>query len=389
MTRRPRRLRSHLVVGAAGLAVGALVVGGVWAATSGADRGDEQAARPRPTPSVEQTPAATPNGVPDTRATPDATATGSPDAGTGQASPVDTARCEAAATTTVSTAKALEKALDDARAGAVIRLASGTYTGRFEASAAGSSDAPVTLCGPRDAVLDGGDVEGGYVLHLDGASYWRLEGFTVRNGQKGVMFDDVQHSTVDGLTVTDIGDEGIHLRADSSDNTVRGNSVSRTGLRKPQFGEGIYIGSSKSNWCKVSDCREDRSDRNVVTGNTIADTAAENVDIKEGTTGGTLSDNSFDGVGMQGENHADSWVDVKGNGWTVTGNRGVRSPLDGFQTHELLSGWGTDNTFTDNRVDLGNTDGVAFALRPVEGNTVSCDNTVVGSNEFSTTACTD
>ncbi|KTR40204.1 hypothetical protein NS263_08345, partial [Curtobacterium oceanosedimentum] len=297
--------------------------------------------------------------------------------------------CSADATTTVSTAKALEAALSKATAGQVIAMAPGTYTGNFTGSAAGTSAQPITLCGPTGAVLDGGSTDKGYVLHLDGASHWRLAGFTVQNGQKGVMFDDVQHTTVDGITVQDIGDEGIHLRAGSSDNTVSGSSVTKTGLRKPQFGEGIYVGSSKSNWCKVSDCQEDRSDRNVVTGNTISDTAAENVDIKEGTTGGTLSDNSFDGVGMQGENHADSWVDVKGNGWTITGNRGVRSPLDGFQTHELLSGWGTDNTFTDNRVDLGNTDGVAFAFRPVEGNTVSCDNTVVGSNEFSTTSCTD
>ncbi|MCL9664539.1 right-handed parallel beta-helix repeat-containing protein [Curtobacterium albidum] len=386
MSARRRGLRSYLLVGGAGLVVGVLAVGGLWAATSASDRGGQQDARARPTSSAA--PTSEPSRARDVPE-PRATSTGSAAPGTGAVSPVDTARCEASATTTVSTAKELQKALRDARAGNVVRLEPGTYTGRFEASAAGTADDPVTLCGPRDAVLDGGDTEGGYVLHLDRASYWSLEGFTVRNGQKGVMFDGVQHSTVSGLTVTDIGDEGIHLRADSSDNTVVGNTVTRTGLRKPQFGEGIYIGSSKSNWCKVSECREDRSDRNVVTGNTVADTAAENVDIKEGTTGGTLSDNSFDGVGMQGENHADSWVDVKGNGWTITGNRGVRSPLDGFQTHELLSGWGTDNTFTDNRVDLGNTDGVAFAFRPVEGNTVSCDNTVVGSNEFSTTTCTD
>jgi hypothetical protein len=237
-------------------------------------------------------------------------------------------------------------------------------------------------------VLDGGDPSDGYVLHLDGASYWTLSGFTVQNGQKGVMLDDTQHSVLQGLTVRRTGDEAVHLRANSSDNTVRGNSVSETGLRKPKFGEGIYVGSSKNNWCQVSDCKPDRSDRNVVTGNTVADTGAENVDIKEGTTGGVLSDNSFDGTGMQGQNHADSWVDVKGNGWSITGNRGTNSILDGFQTHELMSGWGTDNTFTDNTVDLGNSDGVAFAFRPVLGNTVSCDNHVVGSNELSTTKCT-
>ncbi len=375
MTTPLQRFRSHLVVGAVGLVVGAVVVGGVWVAASTPDapraatttRPSERSTAPTPAPS---------------RSAPSTAPTTAPDAEQADLS------CSADATTTVSTTKALEAALSKATAGQVIAMAPGTYTGNFTGSAAGTAAQPITLCGPTDAVLDGGSTDKGYVLHLDGASYWRLAGFTVQNGQKGVMFDDVQHTTVDGITVTDIGDEGIHLRAGSSDNTVSGSSVTKTGLRKPQFGEGIYVGSSKSNWCKVSDCQEDRSDRNVVTGNTISDTAAENVDIKEGTTGGTLSDNSFDGVGMQGENHADSWVDVKGNGWTVTGNRGVDSPLDGFQTHELLAGWGTDNTFTDNTVDLGNSSGVAFAFRPVEGNTVSCDNTVVGSNELSTTRCT-
>ncbi|WIE77046.1 right-handed parallel beta-helix repeat-containing protein [Curtobacterium sp. MCSS17_007] len=376
------RYRSHLVVGAAGVALGAVVVGGVWAASSTPDAPTSAQSARSPEPDRTEAPAPTGSSTSTPRSTP------SPTTGTTPGAAQAVVSCTRDATTPVTTAKELTAALSKAAPGQVIALAPGTYTGNFTGSATGTADRPITLCGPADAVLDGGDTDKGYVLHLDGASRWLLQGFTVRNGQKGVMFDGVQHSTIDGITVTDIGDEGIHLRAGSSDNTVRGSSVSNTGVRKPKFGEGIYVGSSKSNWCKVSDCREDQSDRNVVTGNTISDTGAENVDIKEGTTGGTLSDNSFDGTGMQGENHADSWVDVKGNGWTVTGNRGVHSPLDGFQTHELLDGWGTDNTFTDNHVDLGNSTGVAFAFRPVEGNTVSCDNTVVGSNEFSTTTCT-
>ncbi|PZE86384.1 nitrous oxide reductase family maturation protein NosD [Curtobacterium sp. MCBD17_032] len=380
-----QELRSHLVVGAAGVVLGAVVVGGVWVATSTA--GEPRAAPTarssqsdaRSTPAPEWTDPSTPSAAP--TSAPTSTSRPAP-----EARPVDVS-CTTDATTTVSTAQQLTSALAKAAAGQVIALEPGTYTGTFTGTAAGTAAQPITLCGPADAVLDGGTTDKGYVLHLDGASHWQLAGFTVRNGQKGVMFDGVQQSTIDGVTVTEIGDEGIHLRAGSSDNTVSGNVVTKTGLRKPQFGEGIYVGSSKSNWCRVSDCQEDRSDRNVVTGNTVSDTAAENVDIKEGTTGGTLADNSFDGTGMQGENHADSWVDVKGNGWTVSGNRGVNSPLDGFQTHELLSGWGTDNTFSDNTVDLGNPEGVAFAFRPVEGNTVSCDNTVVGTNELSTTTC--
>ncbi|KQO60249.1 NosD domain-containing protein [Curtobacterium sp. Leaf261] len=380
----PKSFREHrpqLVTGVVGLVVGAVVVGGIWIATA-AGHHDGPVTASSAAPSSSGSPSSSSSARPGAAAS--RSASSAPVAGGAVAT---TVRCTGA-TTTVRSAGQLTAALQAAAPGDVIALAAGTYTGNFEGTASGTQSDPITLCGGSSAVLDGGDTDKGYVLHLQGASWWRLAGFTVQNGQKGVMFDDVQHSLIDGLTVTRIGDEAVHLRAGSSDNTVAASTVTDTGLRKPQFGEGIYIGSSKSNWCTVSDCKQDSSDRNVVTGNTISGTAAESVDIKEGTTGGTLSDNSFDGTGMQGENHADSWVDVKGNDWTISGNRGVHSLLDGFQTHELLSGWGTDNTFTGNTVDLGNSDGVAFAFRPVEGNTVSCDNTVIGSNEFSTTKCT-
>ena len=68
---------------------------------------------------------------------------------------------------------------------------------------------------------------------------------------------------------------------------MRGNTISDTGLRRDKFGEGVYVGSAQSNWCKHSDCEPDESDRNVVEGNTIFDTGAESVDLKEGTTGGS------------------------------------------------------------------------------------------------------
>lgn len=400
MTNLFERHRVQILSGVVGLVAGAVIVGGIWG-VSAAVRGPETVAAPAPSSSATTDPGRAPSasrtpqlgtlgddgGSDKAGSGGSGTSGGTANGSGGTATAAPAAACTSP-TIRVSTADALKSALEDAKAGDVIALANGTYDGTFEGTATGTASQPIALCGGSGAVLDGGDPSDGYVMHLDGGAYWTLSGFTVQNGQKGVMLDDTQHSVLQGLTVRKIGDEAMHVRANSSDNTVRGNHVSETGLRKPKFGEGIYIGSSKNNWCDVSDCKPDRSDRNVVTENTITDTAAENVDIKEGTTGGVLSDNSFDGAGMQGQNHADSWVDVKGNGWSVTGNRGVHSILDGFQTHELLDGWGTDNTFSGNTVDLGNSDGVAFAFRPVLGNTVSCDNDVVGSNEFSTTKCT-
>jgi parallel beta-helix repeat protein len=91
--------------------------------------------------------------------------------------------------------------------------------------------------------LDGGDERHGYVLHLQDAAFWILDGFTVRNGQKGVMLDGTSNTVLQNLTVQHVGDEAIHLRAYSSDNTLVGNTISATGLFKPKFGAGIYVGT--------------------------------------------------------------------------------------------------------------------------------------------------
>jgi len=286
----------------------------------------------------------------------------------------------------VSTGDELEAALDDAHPGDVIALAPGRYTGNFVIAADGEPEDPITLCGTTASVLDGGDTDDGYVVHLDGVAHWVLQGFGVENGQKGVMADATTDSVIRDLTVTRIGDEAIHLRNHSTDNQVLDNTISDTGLRKPKFGEGIYIGTAESNWCDITDCEPDASDRNLVDGNTISNTTSESVDIKEGTSDGVLRGNSFDGSGIV---NADSWVDVKGNGWLIEDNTGTASPGDGFQTHEILDGWGTGNVFQNNTANLSES-GLGFALEPERDNVVACNNVVTGGEaDLSNVDCRD
>jgi hypothetical protein len=286
------------------------------------------------------------------------------------------------ATVTATDANSLSEALKNAKPGTSIALADGKYVGKFVAETSGTAAQPIWLCGGAGAVLDGDNIRGGYVLHLNKAKYWRLVGFTVTNGQKGVMADTTVGSVVQGLTVHDIGDEAIHLRANSTDNVVLRNTISKTGLRRDKFGEGVYIGSAVSNWCTTNDCQPDRSDRNVVKENHISQTTSESVDIKEGTTGGVLEGNTFDGSSLSG---ADSWVDVKGNNWLIKDNTGTKSTLDGFQTHQILKGWGDNNLFTGNTASV-NASGLGFALRPADANKVACNNKVTGA-QLSNVAC--
>lgn len=290
-----------------------------------------------------------------------------------------------AATVRVDGADELQAALDEAGPGTVIALEPGVYEGEFATTGSGTAERPAYLCGPRDAVLDADDQRGGYVLHLDGAQHWVLSGFTVRNGQKGVMADGTTGTTISGLQVYGIGDEAIHLRRHSTDNLVVANTVSDTGRRKPKYGEGVYVGTATSNWCDITDCEPDRSDRNRVVGNVIYATTSEAVDLKEGTAGGLVERNQFDGGGLV---EADSWLDAKGNEWRITANEGRRSPLDGFQTHDVEDGWGTRNVFADNTGVLDDDEGLLVALRPANQNVVECSNRVTGgTGELSNVDC--
>ncbi|MFD0855461.1 right-handed parallel beta-helix repeat-containing protein, partial [Actinomadura adrarensis] len=266
--------------------------------------------------------------------------------------------------------------LRSARPGDVIRMAAGTYEGKFIATASGTAQRPIHLCGDQNAVLDGGGIKKGYAFHLNKATHWRLVGFTVRNSQKGVMADTTTGSIVQGLTVHDIGDEAIHLRNFSSRNTVQYNKIYNTGLRREKFGEGVYLGTAQSNWERFSGGRIDNSDFNLVRGNVIRATA-EAIDIKEGTKGGRVVGNVFDGSAMGGDKANDSWVDVKGNGYVIEGNRGSKTLADGFQTHEIVDGWGTGNVFRRNVIDLAGGNG-AGVHDTVGGNTIACDNRVTG-----------
>ncbi|HEX4401749.1 MAG TPA: right-handed parallel beta-helix repeat-containing protein [Galbitalea sp.] len=357
-------LRRHPVrTAVASAVIGMLLVGIVWTAVAMSSEGWRQPARAGatagPTPSSQSS--VSPVAI----------------ASTGNSTAVPVARACRQPTVRVSSAAALTAALGAARPGEVIALGAGSYKGNFVATSSGTASSPITLCGTAASILNGGTIKSGYVFHLDAANYWHLEGFSVTNGQKGVVADKATGALIQGLTVFGIGDEGIHLRDFSSNNTVDGNTISNTGMLKAKYGEGIYVGTAKSNWCSYSQCKIDASDHNTVSNNHISDTTAENVDIKEGTTGGILKGNTFDGVGMTA---ADSWVDVKGNDWTIEDNVGRDSPNDGFQTHQILSGWGTDNVFEDNTADVDGP-GFGFHITKPLGNIVRCNNTVAGARQ--------
>jgi hypothetical protein len=277
--------------------------------------------------------------------------------------------------------------------GAVIVVADGSYTfrPRLVLSASGTAAAPITLRGSRAALIQSTGTGGDYGLSITG-SHWVVQGLSVGHASKGIVLDGSVGTVIDGVDVFDVGAEGVHFRSCSSDGVLRNSTVRDTGVDKPNFGEGVYVGSANSNWASYS-CTDgrDNTERVLIENNTFRNVAAEGADLKEGTDSGTLRNNLFDNVGFSGANSADSAVDAKGNDWLIEGNRVINASgsfLDAFQTHSVYTGYGTRNTFRNNTV-VGPIAGYAVAFYPAAANVVGCSNVVIGTAKGrSAVACT-
>lgn len=275
----------------------------------------------------------------------------------------------------VSTAAQLKAALTAARPGDTIQLADGTYRGNFKTSTAGAAASRITLTGSSKAVLS---ASGGYGLHLDGASYWTVKGISVTGGQKGIVTDGANGVVIDSVSIHDLGMEGVHFRKSSKNGIIKNSTIRDTGKDGRGMGEGVYVGSAGGT--------DDKSDNVQILDNTIGPgVGAENVDVKEGTTGTKIIGNTFDGSGLTGVHFDDSWVDVKGNDVLVENNTGRHTTNNGYETHTQQPGWGCGTVFRGNKSDLSGATGAgryAFNITNYDAAdcpvTIALDNTVTG-----------
>ncbi|MGC5172943.1 right-handed parallel beta-helix repeat-containing protein [Microbacterium sp. DT81.1] len=279
-----------------------------------------------------------------------------------------------AATVRVHTASELTNALTAARPGTVIHLAAGTYRGGFALTASGTATAPIWVCGPRTAVVQGDSEFSGTAMRLGTASHARVTGFTVTNALAGVMVKYGNDVAITDLHVRDTGNEGIHLYGHTTDSFVVGNLVERTGLVNRPYGEGIYIGTSGRRWAEVTNGQPDRSDRNTVALNTVKATGAEAIEAKEGTSDGSILHNTV--IGHSSGSNANAWIMVTGNDWYISGNSGQNAVKHGYASFVSSDGnWGYRNIFRDN--SGSGTPGTGLWIQsPSSGSQVSCDNWV-------------
>jgi uncharacterized protein YjdB len=280
----------------------------------------------------------------------------------------------------VATVSQLANALSSAQPGDRIELADGTYASKFSISTSGTAAAPIVLCGSRRAVLAQGVLSSGNGIYLKG-SYWTFAGFSITNSQVGVAIVGGNNNVIDGLAIYEIGQAGVHMRGFSSRNVVKNSDIHDTGKYIKEYGEGIYVGSFSGKWSTESGGLPDASDDNVISNNVIGpNIGSDLVDVKEGTSGTVIENNSLDGTGQgYSKSWNDTWIIIQGNNGVLRGNRGKNAPVHGFRvtpTTAYPGLYGNNNTFENNVADV-NAAGYGFKIDTgVSGNVVRCNNTV-------------
>ncbi|MFD3443001.1 right-handed parallel beta-helix repeat-containing protein [Microbacteriaceae bacterium 4G12] len=283
-----------------------------------------------------------------------------------------------AATVEVSTFSQLKAAVAAAQPGSVIRLQPGTYVGYVLLAASGTEDKPIWLCGPRTAILERENTSAGFAVHVQGAEHVIVSGMTIRNATQAVAVSSSSHVTVSDVHASNIGQEAIKIRYGTTDSTVIGNTIRNTGVVLPEYGEGIYLGTSPARWCEYTNCLPDRSDRNVVAYNDIAGTRADPIEAKQGTTGGTIIGNRIDGAALT---EVTSLIYVKGNDYLIRDNVGTNAKGDAFIANFDYASepeWGKRNVFVNNSATVL-TSRYGVYVRTDYGNLVACNNTTAGT----------
>lgn len=270
----------------------------------------------------------------------------------------------------VTNTEELHAALADAQAGDEIILREGVYTHSdwigvwafFYAEASGTADKPIIIRSEdpeNPATISGDTYETKVALRIIG-SYWEIRDLNICNAAKGIFLEKSEHTIISGCEVYDIGDEAIHIIDNSSYNLVENCYIHDAGKLTPEYGEGVYIGSSHKTEGYGFECHYNTI-RNCTIGPNIT---ADNVDIKEYTIGNVVEGCTFDGAGKAGLNGGDSFVEIKGNNCIVRNNIGYQNGGDkmlyAFDANQQLEGWGQNNKVYDNTVYFDSADVYMF-----------------------------
>jgi hypothetical protein len=286
----------------------------------------------------------------------------------------------------------IQQALDVAQPGDTIQLGSGDYREALITKRHGAAGAPITLTGPREAVLRGAAGQGRIfqIFHdyylLDG---WTIDGYdgsgnsssdyrdkllyvhgqatsyggTVRRGPQGLE--------VRNMLLRNAGGECIRLRYFVQFANIHHNTLYNCGVYDFVFagggknGEGIYIGTSSTQWGdgKNPTADADGSNFNHIHHNVINTQGNECVEVKEGGTGNLIEHNDCTG----GKDPESAGLGARGDGNifrynTTYGHSGGGVRFGGHTINGHL--YGVANDVYENQIYSNARGGIKFEARP-------------------------
>ena len=276
----------------------------------------------------------------------------------------------------------IQQAIDKAKAGDTITLASGTYRQDFVTRANGSKAMPITITGTNSAVVQGAGK--GRVVEIN-HNHIVLNGFTVDglhgNSESTKGYRDKliyvqgkgKRSGVVGLKILNMrlanaGGECVRLRYFAQNNEIAFNKILNCGVvdfkfgsMKQKNGEGIYVGTAPE---QLRDGKNPTSDidnsrDNWIHHNTIDTQGNECVDIKEGASFNIVENNY-----CTGQLDPDSaGLDSRGNSNIfrynqVFGNRGAGVRLGGDTSSD-----GSNNNVYGNNIYDNASGGIKFQAK--------------------------
>lgn len=297
--------------------------------------------------------------------------------------------------TAVST---IQHALQLAQPGDVVHLAAGDYYQDIVSVRSGSSTAPITLIGPKDAVIRGGGNGRIFAINHD---YLTLDGFTL-DGLHGdpanpsgyrdkLLYVHGQQPRrgvvglrVLNMTFANAGGECVRLRYFVQNSEIANSTFRNCGVHDFLFnaggknGEGIYVGTSSTQWGdgKNPTADPDESNNNWIHHNVIVTQGNECVEVKEGASGNIIEYN--DCSGQRDPNSGG--FGLRGSGNILRHNRsygnvgaGVR--IGGHEVNGIL--YGQDNDIYNNEIFGNQVGGIKFQ---VDNQGMVCGNQMFDNN---------
>ncbi|MCB9430804.1 MAG: discoidin domain-containing protein [Ardenticatenaceae bacterium] len=292
----------------------------------------------------------------------------------------------------------IQQALLRAQPGDIVHLAAGDYYQDIVSVRNGSSNAPITLTGPKDAVIRGGG--NGRIFEIN-HDYLTLDGFTL-DGLHGdpasasgyrdkllyVHGQQIRRGVVGlrvlNMTFANAGGECVRLRYFVQNSEIANSTFRNCGVHDFLFnaggknGEGIYMGTSSNQWNdgKNPTADPDETSNNWIHDNLIVTQGNECVEVKEGASGNIIEHN--DCSGQRDPNSGGFGLRGSGNILRYNrsyGNVGAGVRIGGHEVGGIL--YGQENDVYGNEIFGNQAGGIKFQ---VDNQGMVCGNLMADNN---------